>query len=198
MIQLPSRPSSQQSPNRLPTDPKQPPTAQAVRTGKSTKSTHSIIVKEFKDPQGFTVRPNITGVLVNQGELACTCRATATTSCKCIPDAQILDNGQRLQVVPMVSPNLVLRQTFNKGGRVYRVRFDAMSRQTGLGCTGEVEVCVIKQKAKLKGGTLPPKCEPFNSTFTVRNAGVCSGTTLNRAENEPLNMAKAWSRLANL
>jgi hypothetical protein len=144
-----------------------------VRAGKSTKNVHSVFVKEFRDPQGFTVYANITGVEANQGELGCACRPTATNKCSCIPDAQVMQGGRFVRVFPLLGPNPARTQPLALGGRVYRIYFRGISAQTGLTCDGYTELCVVKRAAVLRPGQALPQCAPFASTATVRDATVC-------------------------
>jgi hypothetical protein len=132
-----------------------------------------VFVKEFRDPQGFTVYANITGVEANQGERGCVCTPTLTDKCGCTPDAQIMQGGRFVRVFPVVSSNPSRTQLRSNGGRVYRIYFRGVSAQTGLTCDGFTELCVIKRAAVLRPGQVPRQCASFDSTLTVRDATLC-------------------------
>lgn len=79
---------------------------QAIRSGKSTKDTTNVVLNEFKDPQGNTVYPNITGVLANQAEVYCRCSG----SCACVPGELLVtdpgpcSNVREAHLVPTCLP----------------------------------------------------------------------------------------------
>lgn len=119
----------------------------------------------------MTVTPNITGVAANQAERSCLC---VNRDCSCVADATILDGGARLRVLAFGSP-FVRARVVARTGRTYLIRYTGVS-ETGLTCEGVATVCVHKQPKDLRGQP-PPACDPFESTFTVRDATKCGNFT---------------------
>jgi hypothetical protein len=154
--------------------PANSPRSQAIRAGKTSKFVHSVYISEFRDPQGFPVVANITGVQTNQAETGCLCTPTPTNKCTCTPDAQIMQGGRFIRVFPILGPNPSRTQPQSLGGRVYRIHFKGISLQTGLSCTGYAELCVVRRPARVKPRSAPPSCDAFDSTATVRDATVCN------------------------
>ena len=82
------------------------------------------------------------------------------------PQVKLLGNGSVL-ILPQV--NYPATKTA-AGGGILRISYTATVPQTGLSCTGVVELCSIKGGA----GKKPPACAAFASTQVARNALTCS------------------------
>lgn len=128
------------------------------------------MVRQPRELACATPAPPPDQVLVNQGEAGCRC--ATSKPCACVPDAQITANGRAAQIFPSVT-RITTDAAAARTGRVYRLRFTAVSAVTGLRCVGTTDVCVIQQpKPPVRGP--PPTCAPFESSATVRDATACS------------------------
>lgn len=110
------------------------------------------------DPQGFSANMTFDSVNSNRAEPDCGRNRAGV----CVPEARNLGGGN-MQIVPQP---LVTASGSDAGGRVLRVAYTATIRETGLSCSGTVDVCTPPNKRATT-------CAAFSSTGVVRPVHRC-------------------------
>lgn len=110
------------------------------------------------DPQGFAADITIQGIRSNRAA------ATCGSSSICVPEARRAGAGA-LSVLPQAR---VLSRGLDKGGRTLRITYTATVPQTGLSCTGTLDIC----SGTTRFGA-PLQCAPFQQSGVSRSVLGC-------------------------
>lgn len=109
------------------------------------------------DPQGFAANISFNSVTSNRKEPNCGRSRDAV----CVPEARNLGGGD-LQLLPQL---LVDAGRNDLGGRTLRIQYTATVPETGLSCSGAVELCAPARRSTT--------CAAFSSTGIARPVLTC-------------------------
>lgn len=110
------------------------------------------------DPQGFAANITFDSTTSNRPQPNCGPNPAGV----CVPEARDLGGGD-LQVLPQL--RAAVRRN-DLGGRMLRIAYTAIVLDTGLSCTGALELCA-------PAGKRSTKCAQFSSTGVVRSVLNC-------------------------
>lgn len=110
------------------------------------------------DPQGFKAEVAFDSVTSNRAEPDCGRNREGV----CVPEASSLGDGD-LQILPQLRAPARRKDA---GGRTLRVAYTATVPETGLSCSGSIDLCAPASKRS-------PACAAFDSTGQARPVHNC-------------------------